>query len=53
MIDWLQSLPKPVGLLTFDTSPADPQLTYETINIDGESVHSMEFSKQMLSHGNR
>jgi alkaline phosphatase D len=37
------------GLLTFETSQADPHLTYETINIDGESVHSLKLSKRMLS----
>jgi hypothetical protein len=41
------------GLLTFDTSPPDPQLIYETVNIDGESVHSLKLSQRMLSHGNR
>jgi alkaline phosphatase D len=40
------------GLLTFDTSQSAPQLVYETINIEGESVHSLKLSKQMLSHGN-
>jgi alkaline phosphatase D len=40
------------GLLTFDASKTDSQLTYETINIDGESVNSFKLSKKMLSHGN-
>lgn len=41
------------GLLTFDTSKSDPQLIYETVNIDGESVHSLKLNKRMLSSGNR
>jgi alkaline phosphatase D len=40
------------GLLTFDTSEPDAQMVYETINIDGESVHSLKLSKQALSHSN-
>lgn len=40
------------GLLTFDSSQADPLLIYETINIDGESIHSMKLSKRILSRGN-
>jgi len=29
------------GLVTFDTTKADPQVTYEVITIDGESVHQL------------
>jgi alkaline phosphatase D len=38
------------GLLTFDTARADPQVTYEIVNIDGDTVHSLTLSKSELSH---
>ena len=29
------------GLVTFDTTAADPVVTYEVVNIEGEKVHEM------------
>jgi alkaline phosphatase D len=37
------------GLLTFDTTRADPQLTYEIVNIDGEIVGSLTLNKSELT----
>jgi alkaline phosphatase D len=36
------------GLLTFDTSRADPQVTYAIVNIDGETIHSLTPNKSEL-----
>ena len=38
------------GLLTFDTKKSDPTVTYEIVNIDGQSIHSIEINKKMISH---
>jgi alkaline phosphatase D len=37
------------GLLTFDTSRADPQVTYAIVNIDGETIHSLTLKQSDLS----
>ena len=36
------------GKLTFDTSAADPTVTYEIVNIDGEVVHRLTINKSQL-----
>ncbi|GAH58970.1 unnamed protein product, partial [marine sediment metagenome] len=38
------------GLLTFDTTVPDPQLTYQIINIDNETVHTLSLGKSQLTH---
>ncbi len=37
------------GLLTFDTTATDPQVTYDVINIDDEKVHSITIKRSELS----
>ena len=37
------------GLLRFDTTLADPQVTYDVINIDNEKKHSLTIKKSELS----
>lgn len=37
------------GLLTFDTTKADPEVTYEIYSIDGEKVHSFTLTKSQLT----
>lgn len=37
------------GLLSFDTTCDDPQVTYEIVNIDGQSVHSLTLNQSSLS----
>jgi alkaline phosphatase D len=37
------------GLLTFDTSRADPQVTFDVVNIDGQTVHSLAIHKSELT----
>ena len=37
------------GLLTFDTTAADPSVTYEIINIDNEVVHTFTLNKSKLT----
>ncbi len=37
------------GLLTFDTGRADPQVVYDVINIDGETVQSLTINKSELT----
>jgi len=39
-----------VGLITFDTTLADPQLTYEIVNIDNDLIHRLTLKKSQLSH---
>jgi len=39
-----------VGLLDFDTTKADPEVTYTIANIDGESIHSHTVRLSELSH---
>jgi alkaline phosphatase D len=36
------------GLLNFDTTRADPQLTFDVVNIDGQTVHSLVIHKSEL-----
>jgi len=36
------------GLLTFDTTRADPELTFQCITIDGESVYSLTLKRSQL-----
>lgn len=38
------------GMLNFDTTLPDPQLTYEIINIDNELIHTLTLRKSRLSH---
>jgi len=38
------------GLLTFDTTPADPTVTYEIINIDNQLIHTQTVRKSEISH---
>jgi len=37
------------ALLTFDTAKADPELTYDVINIDDEPIHSLKLKRSELS----
>jgi len=37
------------GLLTFDTTRADPEVTYQIINIDSEAVHSVTLRRSQLT----
>ena len=37
-----------VGLLTFDTTLTDPQITYEIVNIDNDLIHTLTLKKSML-----
>ena len=39
------------GLVTFDTTLKDPQVTYEVINIDGEKRHAITVKRSELSLG--
>jgi len=39
-----------VGLLTFDTNLADPQITYEIVNIDNKVIHTLTLKKSQLMH---
>ena len=36
------------GLLTFDRTRADPQIKYEIVNIDGETVHELSIKRSEL-----
>ncbi len=38
------------GLLTFDTTQADPTVTYEIINIDNQLIHTHTVRKSEISH---
>ena len=38
------------GLLTFDTTKPDPELTYQIINIDDEVIHTFVVKKSAISH---
>jgi len=38
------------GMLTFDTTCPDPNVTYEIINIDDEIVHTFSLRKSQLTH---
>jgi alkaline phosphatase D len=37
------------GLLTFDTTRGDPELTYQVINIDDEPIHTLKLKRSELS----
>lgn len=37
------------GLVTFDTTAADPTVTYEVVTIDGETVHALPLRRSDLS----
>ncbi|MGB2820825.1 MAG: alkaline phosphatase D family protein, partial [Phycisphaerae bacterium] len=37
------------ALLTFDTTKADPELTYEVVNIDNEVIHTLPLKLSQLS----
>jgi alkaline phosphatase D len=37
------------GLLTFDTTDNDPKVTYDVVNIDGETVHSLTIKRSELT----
>jgi len=38
------------GLLSFDTSLSDPQVTYKIINIDNELIYTFPLQKSQLTH---
>ncbi len=38
------------GLLTFDTTKSDPELTYQIVNIDDELIHTFSVKKSQISH---
>lgn len=38
------------GRLTFDTTATDPEITYEVINIDNETVHHLTLKASQLKH---
>ncbi len=40
--------PQSFGLVTFDTTVDDPQVTYEVVNIDGEKPHSITVMRSEL-----
>ena len=42
-----------VGLLTFDTTLPDPQITYEIVNIDNDLIHTLTLKKSRLTHKRR
>ena len=41
--------PQSFGLVTFDTTTTDPQVTYDVINIDGEKPHSITVRRSELT----
>ncbi|MHC4177770.1 MAG: alkaline phosphatase D family protein [Planctomycetota bacterium] len=38
------------GLLTFDTTKPDPELTYQIININDDLIHTFQVKKSTISH---
>jgi len=38
------------GKLTFDTTRRDPEVTFQIVNIDNETMHSLTVKKSQLSH---
>jgi len=38
------------GLVDFDTTAADPTVTYTVMSIDGEAVHSLTLKRSQLTH---
>jgi alkaline phosphatase D len=41
--------PQSFGLVTFDTTADDPQVTYDVVNIDGEKPHSITVKRSELT----
>lgn len=41
------------GLLSFDTTLPDPQVTYQIINIDKEVIHTLSLKRSQLTHKKR
>ena len=41
--------PQSFGLVTFDTTLDDPQVTYDVVNIDGEKPHSLTVRRSELA----
>lgn len=39
------------GLLTFNTSKPDPELTYEIVNIENDVIHTLKLRRSQLSFG--
>jgi alkaline phosphatase D len=39
------------GLLTFDTTKTDPEVTYQIISIDDELIREFSLKKSQLAHG--
>ncbi len=37
------------GMLTIDTTASEPTATYEVVNINGETVHTLQLSRSQLS----
>lgn len=42
--------PQSFGLVTFDTTRDDPQVTYAVINIDGEKPHEITVKRSQLGY---
>lgn len=42
--------PQSFGLVTFDTTVDDPEVTYEVVNIHGEKPHSITVKRSELQH---
>ena len=38
------------GLLTFDTTAADPAVTYSVVNIDNKVIHTLTLKRSQLTH---
>jgi alkaline phosphatase D len=45
--------PQSFGLVTFDTTLEDPQVTYAVVNIDGETPHSLTVRRSSLQQPGR
>ena len=41
--------PQSFGLVTFDTTLSDPEVTYQVVNIDGEKPHSITVKRSRLA----
>lgn len=39
-----------VGLLSFDTTLSDPEITYDIVNIDNDLIHTLTLKKSALTH---
>jgi alkaline phosphatase D len=42
--------PQSFGLVSFDTTASDPQVTYQVVNINGERPHSLTVRRSELRH---